>query len=142
MGHPQPDTPGSASSSSSDILAKPALKGGPRQLEQSDLPLKRNALGEVDETVVLAEGEDRTTLFVWFLVAAAATGGILFGYDVSAIGFDVQAFGTDSAFCTRRLVSSEALSFIATSPSTSDALRSRTRRRRCADLSTSGVFSR
>lgn len=37
----------------------------------------------VDEGIVRAEGEERTTAFVWFLVAAAATGGILFGYDVS-----------------------------------------------------------
>lgn len=38
---------------------------------------------EVDESVVRAEGEERTTLFVWWLVIAAATGGLLFGYDVS-----------------------------------------------------------
>lgn len=38
---------------------------------------------EVDESVVRAEGEERTTFFVWWLVIAAATGGLLFGYDVS-----------------------------------------------------------
>jgi len=38
---------------------------------------------EVDESVIRAEGEERTTLFVWWLVIAAATGGLLFGYDVS-----------------------------------------------------------
>ncbi|KAK4047036.1 hypothetical protein OIO90_006357 [Microbotryomycetes sp. JL221] len=40
----------------------------------------------VDEGIVRAEGEERTTAFVWFLVAAAATGGILFGYDTGVIG--------------------------------------------------------
>ncbi|KAK4046187.1 hypothetical protein OIV83_006262 [Microbotryomycetes sp. JL201] len=41
---------------------------------------------DVDEAIVRAEGEERTTAFVWFLVAAAATGGILFGYDTGVIG--------------------------------------------------------
>ncbi|CEQ40369.1 SPOSA6832_01955, partial [Sporobolomyces salmonicolor] len=45
-----------------------------------------NANVEVDESVVRAEGEDRTTLFVWWLVIAAATGGLLFGYDTGVIG--------------------------------------------------------
>ena len=44
--------------------------------------IKFNSSGEVDEAVVRAEGEDRTTLFVWGLVTAAATGGLLFGFDV------------------------------------------------------------
>ncbi|GAA6049605.1 hypothetical protein JCM3770_005031 [Rhodotorula araucariae] len=41
---------------------------------------------EVDESVIRAEGEDRTTAFVWWLVVAAATGGLLFGYDTGVIG--------------------------------------------------------
>ncbi|BGP00427.1 Myo-inositol transporter 2 [Rhodotorula toruloides] len=41
---------------------------------------------EVDESVVRAEGEERTTFFVWWLVIAAATGGLLFGYDTGVIG--------------------------------------------------------
>jgi hypothetical protein len=38
--------------------------------------------GLVNGAVVYAEGEDRTTAFVWYLVTAAAVGGLLFGYDV------------------------------------------------------------
>jgi SP family myo-inositol transporter-like MFS transporter 13 len=70
----------SASSSTEDVRGKSAQE---TQVEQRSPSLKRNDLDEADETVVLAEGEDRTTSFVWFLVIAAATGGLLFGFDVS-----------------------------------------------------------
>lgn len=55
-------------------FTKPANKAALQHLSQSRL--------EVDESVIRAEGEDRTTAFVWWLVVAAATGGLLFGYDV------------------------------------------------------------
>ncbi|GAA6061240.1 hypothetical protein JCM10212_002699 [Sporobolomyces blumeae] len=68
--------PASTRSDSSGALDfdKPNLK----HLSTSDL--------EVDESVVRAEGEERTTAFVWWLVIAAATGGLLFGYDTGVIG--------------------------------------------------------
>jgi hypothetical protein len=65
-------TPSTRTNSSGALdFDKPNLK----HLSTSDL--------EVDESVVRAEGEERTTAFVWWLVIAAATGGLLFGYDVS-----------------------------------------------------------
>lgn len=35
--------------------------------------------GEINEMAVVAEGEERTTWFVWILVAASAISGLLFG---------------------------------------------------------------
>ncbi|GAA5856387.1 hypothetical protein JCM3766R1_005906, partial [Sporobolomyces carnicolor] len=72
----KPITPSTRSGSSGalDLFDKPNLK----HLSSTDL--------EVDESVVRAEGEDRTTAFVWWLVIAAATGGLLFGYDTGVIG--------------------------------------------------------
>ncbi|GAA6002451.1 hypothetical protein JCM10207_001129 [Rhodosporidiobolus poonsookiae] len=73
-------TPASTRSLSSGALDfdKDAHKAGLKHISQSRL--------EVDESVVRAEGEDRTTAFVWWLVVAAATGGLLFGYDTGVIG--------------------------------------------------------
>ena len=67
-------TPSTRTNSSGALdFDKPNLK----HLSTSDL--------EVDESVVRAEGEERTTAFVWWLVISAATGGLLFGYDVSCL---------------------------------------------------------
>ena len=35
--------------------------------------------GEISEMTVIAEGEDRTTLFVWLLVLCCGISGLLFG---------------------------------------------------------------
>ncbi|GAA5885092.1 hypothetical protein JCM16303_006399 [Sporobolomyces ruberrimus] len=68
-------TPSTRTNSSGALdFDKPNLK----HLSTSDL--------EFDESVVRAEGEERTTAFVWWLVIAAATGGLLFGYDTGVIG--------------------------------------------------------
>lgn len=73
--HKKPSTPSTRTNSSGALdFDKPNLK----HLSTSDL--------EVDESVVRAEGEERTTAFVWWLVIAAATGGLLFGYDTGVIG--------------------------------------------------------
>lgn len=73
------------SHSSTSTLQETVSK--PDNVESSRGPIKVSDLvNEVDEGIVRAEGEERTTAFVWFLVAAAATGGILFGYDTGVIG--------------------------------------------------------
>ncbi|GAA6002131.1 uncharacterized protein JCM10292_000770 [Rhodotorula paludigena] len=66
------------SQSSGDLDFDKPDKAALKHISQSRL--------EVDESVVRAEGEDRTTAFVWWLVIAAATGGLLFGYDTGVIG--------------------------------------------------------
>ncbi|SCV74070.1 BQ2448_6502 [Microbotryum intermedium] len=42
--------------------------------------------GDYDDAIVRAEGEKRTTIFLWHLVTMAAWGGLLFGYDTGVIG--------------------------------------------------------
>ena len=37
------------------------------------------AAGEISELVVVAEGEERTTWFVWLLVLCSSISGLLFG---------------------------------------------------------------
>ncbi|GAA5901488.1 hypothetical protein JCM6882_006294 [Rhodosporidiobolus microsporus] len=71
-------TPSTRSDSSGELDFDKTNKGMLKHVSQSRL--------EVDESVVRAEGEDRTTAFVWWLVIAAATGGLLFGYDTGVIG--------------------------------------------------------
>lgn len=69
--------------STSTVSAEDTHKADQTQDASRAPSIKYNASGEVDESIVRAEGEDRTTLFVWGLVTAAATGGLLFGFDVS-----------------------------------------------------------
>lgn len=89
-----------SSSSSSIDDAAPAKHVTSRLSNQSssthirDNKLSSSSSVDVDETVVRAEGEERTTSFVWFLVTAAATGGLLFGFDVRV--FDFSSTGLSS----------------------------------------------
>ncbi|ORY92677.1 general substrate transporter [Leucosporidium creatinivorum] len=73
--------------STSTVSAEDTHKAADQPQDASRAPsIKYNTSGEVDESIVRAEGEDRTTLFVWGLVTAAATGGLLFGFDTGVIG--------------------------------------------------------
>lgn len=38
-----------------------------------------NAAGEVSELAVIAEGEDKTSWFIWLLVCCTSISGLLFG---------------------------------------------------------------
>ncbi|PIL29119.1 MFS general substrate transporter [Ganoderma sinense ZZ0214-1] len=40
---------------------------------------------EISEAIVVAEGEERTTMFVWLLVFCTSISGLLFGYDTGVI---------------------------------------------------------
>ncbi|TFY62941.1 hypothetical protein EVJ58_g3541 [Rhodofomes roseus] len=56
---------------------------------------KTLAAGEVSELVVVAEGEERTTLFVWLLVFCTSISGLLFGYDTGVISGALVTIGSD-----------------------------------------------
>ncbi|WWD01552.1 hypothetical protein V866_008497 [Kwoniella sp. B9012] len=49
----------------------------------------------IDEAVIHAEGEDKMTPYLVFLIAAAALGGFLYGYDTGVVGIALPYVGTD-----------------------------------------------
>jgi hypothetical protein len=57
-------------------------KDGSERSEELEVAV---AHGELDELTVVAEGEERTTLFVWLLVSCATISGLLFGESIAMI---------------------------------------------------------
>jgi len=53
------------------------------------------ASGEISELAVVAEGEERTTWFVWLLVCCTSISGLLFGYDTGVISGALVTIGSD-----------------------------------------------
>lgn len=53
------------------------------------------AAGEISEVVVVAEGEERTTWFVWLLVFCSSISGLLFGYDTGVVSGALVSIGSD-----------------------------------------------
>ncbi|CAI7579584.1 unnamed protein product [Penicillium pancosmium] len=49
----------------------------------------------VDEHVIKAENEDKMTPYLFFLIASAALGGFLYGYDTGVVGVALPYIGTD-----------------------------------------------
>ncbi|KAK4687878.1 MFS transporter, SP family, solute carrier family 2 (myo-inositol transporter), member 13, partial [Tremellales sp. Uapishka_1] len=56
---------------------------------------RKTPLREIDEAVIVAEGEDTVTMFVWVLVCSAAISGLLFGYDTGVISGTLVIVGSD-----------------------------------------------
>ncbi|THH09016.1 hypothetical protein EW145_g2322 [Phellinidium pouzarii] len=53
------------------------------------------ASGELSELTVVAEGEERTTWFVWILVFCTSISGLLFGYDTGVISGALVTINSD-----------------------------------------------
>ncbi|KAI0298359.1 general substrate transporter [Multifurca ochricompacta] len=51
--------------------------------------------GEISELLVVAEGEERTTWFVWLLVFCSSISGLLFGYDTGVVSGALVSIGSD-----------------------------------------------
>ncbi|KAK6909914.1 hypothetical protein I203_103940 [Kwoniella mangroviensis CBS 8507] len=53
------------------------------------------SLALIDEDLVRAENEDKLTVYLCFLITAAAIAGFLFGYDTAVVGVALPLIGTD-----------------------------------------------
>ena len=55
-----------------------------RELNE-ELEYNMIAAGEISELAVVAEGEERTTWFVWLLVCCCTISGLLFGENIDCV---------------------------------------------------------
>lgn len=62
---------------------------------EEDLSINKRLNGELSELTVIAEGEERTTWFVWILVLCCSISGLLFGYDTGVISGALVTIGSD-----------------------------------------------
>lgn len=49
----------------------------------------------VDESLIMAENEDKMTWYLGFLISSAALGGFLYGYDTGVVGVALPYIGTE-----------------------------------------------
>ncbi|KAF5384690.1 hypothetical protein D9757_006243 [Collybiopsis confluens] len=75
--------------------------------------------GEINEFAVIIEGEEKTTWFVWILVACASISGLLFGYDTGVISGALVTIGED---LTRGMLLTDGQKEFITSATTLGAL--------------------
>ncbi|WRT69341.1 uncharacterized protein IL334_006325 [Kwoniella shivajii] len=53
------------------------------------------SLNMIDEDLIRSENDDKLTLYLFFLILAAAIAGFLFGYDTAVVGVALPLIGTD-----------------------------------------------
>ncbi|THH00255.1 hypothetical protein EW026_g2249 [Hermanssonia centrifuga] len=81
--------------SSGDIQDMSEVKESKESYIETEDIAQLNAAGEISELAVIAEGEERTTWFVWLLVCCTSISGLLFGYDTGVISGALVTIGSD-----------------------------------------------
>ncbi|KJA23746.1 hypothetical protein HYPSUDRAFT_39576 [Hypholoma sublateritium FD-334 SS-4] len=74
---------------------KSQTEGSMIEISSLDNILRDIDSGEINELAVVAEGEEKTTWFVWILVMCCTISGLLFGYDTGVISGALVTIGSD-----------------------------------------------
>lgn len=67
----------------SPVHLKHQTEGSLSEVNSLNNILRDSDSGEINELAVVAEGEERTTWFVWILVMCSTISGLLFGASIS-----------------------------------------------------------
>ncbi|KAI5478831.1 general substrate transporter [Pseudohyphozyma bogoriensis] len=70
-----------------------SAKAEQTMIETSKQPME--LISEFDESVVIAEGEEKVNAYTWYLLGVGALSGLLFGYDTGVISAALVNIGTD-----------------------------------------------
>lgn len=67
-------------------MTSPSPKGASSNFKSKEDHMAMIYVGEISELAVVAEGEERTTWFIWMLVGCCCISGLLFGEYIHQFG--------------------------------------------------------